>query len=681
MVVMSEPVEKRRFWQSFFGLFSPHENKENINVQLQDSHVCEMAHQEIIYAEILVQWIVTFLVMFLFLSFYTLVYMWKKTYRKPKTSTEKYKQFMGDDCGRQTLDDSDISNSSMSDIESDSLIRKEVKQNPVRLIFERNVAHGFSIFWKKTKTDFFLKQTVDKFLSELDKNIAVVSLLQENLNFLSSVLIDNQSVRESSETKLEKLSLAMRSSRMQMRKPVKSYRIGSDTPLESCELFWFETEAMKHRMAWSYKNYKPQLIDISDPELRIILQAFQSCTIDPGQLTCAIFIVNYVMLLIEKEISELESECGFRFVRFKLIGSMSKGTKISDASSFDFLMLLKCTKCCLDLAYHNGSFGDISPGNILITAHYVKPHFQGKKFLKKAHICDNIHQVFIPSETMLNASLLLDTALNNIMNRNKKIMDRIPFTLSRTTDAELTLVLNTRLLQGPGFGIPEIYIKLTPGVPLQFENSLLLPNIYAIVPPHLYNVKDNIFKQPEIFDINFAWKLSLCELEYLYLENWLQKIEETGIQSCLHICLESFKNLFSNNSSPTFVNSVEIKPYYLETIMFFLMLESSPSNWTFDVLPFRLSDAIHFLRTAVERQWLPNFFIGNPHLYKKSPIIKNIPLIDCSRQENLFSNMTSEMSRKTLLFIESRLIETGIVSCVKDEYSTDMWEYEFFVFG
>jgi hypothetical protein len=63
------------------------------------------------------------------------------------------------------------------------------------------------------------------------------------------------------------------------------------------------------------------------------------------------------------------------------------------------------------------------------------------------------------------------------------------------------------------------------------------------------------------------------------------------------------------------------------------------------------------------------------------PALQLLPLLTCGRQENLFANLGTDAAETILAFIEARLQETGLKRCLKDEYSTEMWEYEFFIFG
>lgn len=73
--------------------------------------------------------------------------------------------------------------------------------------------------------------------------------------------------------------------------------------------------------------------------------------------------------------------------------------------------------------------------------------------------------------------------------------------------------------------------------------------------------------------------------------------------------------------------------------------------------------------------------MNNPHLIKKMPCVAGNSLLTSKKQQNLLSDMTQEGLNKCLEYLKDRLREVGLADCVKEEYSPDMWEYEFFLFN
>ncbi|XP_050401265.2 uncharacterized protein LOC126818103 [Patella vulgata] len=715
-----EPVQNKTVWQSFFGLFSPYEDSESeqhIPEQTIDTtspYICNTVilatQQESVYAEILVQWLVVFVLLFIILigSVCVLFFTWKKQVKsrikKPKSKINpgepitmplKVEEIHAS-CSDITENSDDVN----STVNEEIISKPVVTPGPVQLTSGK--FHIHTDLFKNVKIDVFLEQTIDRFLSELDKKLGIgLSMCDGISNTLSASSSSNgisMTGLALTTPRINRRSIAC-TTRPRARQNVTSLPLGIGQHGDASSLQsspWYEVEAINNRMKWSNQNYttkRPDLHDITEPRLRNVLQSHQSsCPIKSEQLATATFMVNYILLLLEKELGTMVSDDGFRLVNFKPFGSMRKGTKISKASHFDVLMLMNSSKIVLDKAYHHNVTDDIPPGSVLITAREIKQNVRHKKLLKRAYIDENFHQVFSPSETMANASELIDRALTNIMTRWKKYMDRLPFTLGRSSAPELSLVFNTRVLHGLGLGVTEINICFQPAISLHQKKSLLLPKLYAVVPSHLRDMQNKpsiqvpgqglrIFRQPENLDKDLLWDLSFCDLETRYLQDMADIIQDTGVQSSFLVCLQLLKTLFSNSNRTSLLNRGEIESYHLETILYFLLLESTPSHWTFENLPNRLSDAIHFLRSAVQCQWLPNFFVANPHLMKKCPFLEHIPFLNCSRQVNLFSKMSSETKRKTLNFINSRLTETGISAALKDEYSQDMWEYEFFIFG
>ncbi|XP_071096978.1 uncharacterized protein [Haliotis cracherodii] len=547
----------------------------------------------------------------------------------------------------------------------------------------------------KTDTKCFLSSTVDKFLCELDKALGISS---ESFSNQPMSMTPNLATSASSGaiSNLVSPRLGRRSTWRRPRQGSPSLPLGDlslmgDDQTTKDKHAWHEVERMNTRLGWS--SLKTDDIDFGNIENRnlrdVLTFHIRNCPVTTEQWFAASMIVNYTLLMLEKELHKAPSSSSFRFVEFKGIGSVAKGLKISKANQFDTAMIIQPSECVLNnVLYHNVS-EDIPSGKVLLSVKDMKQEKKQKQYTKRASVSDSIGTYLLPKEILTLCKELVDQAIQRLMNSNKSLLDRLPFSIRTAADGDLQLILDTRMLHGLGLGIPEIGIRLCPAIPLMNTSLSLLPTVYAVTP---WVVKQQVRRpssssmrifrdRVESLDPDLMWNLSFCDLESSYLAAMDQKLQLAGITGCHKICLRIMKALFTSGYKTSLLSRGEIQSYQLETILFFLLLESAPCNWTMEKLADRVSDCVHFLRSALQSMWLPSFFVNNPHLEKQMPALKLYPLLTGGRQDNLLANMKQETVEKVISFIEQRLQEVGLQGCIKEEYSLEMWEYEFFIFG
>lgn len=159
-----------------------------------------------------------------------------------------------------------------------------------------------------------------------------------------------------------------------------------------------------------------------------------------------------------------------------------------------------------------------------------------------------------------------------------------------------------------------------------------------------------------------------------------QKCAYSGVLGCHKTVIQILKFLFAPQSRKTLLSRGEVSSYMIETVVSYMLVESRAEQWTMDQLSARVSDAIHFLKRALQNGRLPNFYINNPHLADESDFLKHAKLLFPGRQENLMADSSDDTVSKMLHFLDSRLTENNLSDCIQSEYSEDMWEYEYFVY-
>ena len=156
----------------------------------------------------------------------------------------------------------------------------------------------------------------------------------------------------------------------------------------------------------------------------------------------------------------------------------------------------------------------------------------------------------------------------------------------------------------------------------------------------------------------------------------------SGVHSCHKTCIKVLKVLFTALSRKSLLDRGELlSASMIETVVFYLPMESSPDQWTFSQISDRISDACLYLKAVLESDRLPNFFINNPHLVKQLPFLQSLPLLLRGKQCNLLADARLETVDKKLNYMQDRIRDTGLEDCFKDTYSADTWEWEFFVYS
>lgn len=429
----------------------------------------------------------------------------------------------------------------------------------------------------------------------------------------------------------------------------------------------------------AYKNTDK----IVNDKVRNLIQFYNAqCIVRFEQWNGACLVANYALCLMEKAMQSLNTDTStVIFDRFEMTGSIMKGLKSSTAGQFDVHMVFQGSGFKISHTLDQTSSERIPPGKLLLKAEQV--HGRPNECLKTIHFDNDNFLCVSSAEIATFSESLLDNGIQKMYTETRSLIDRLPFRIQRSATSPLTLSLDTRNVVG--LNLPEIKIQVVPAFPLHAGGWYQLSTVYAVPPWHVQDVKRKVPSksggslQPYSHDL--LWSLSLGELEQAFFNGVGNKMETAGVASCHIICLVILKTLFTSVTRRSLLDRGEMNSYILETVLSFLLLESSPSEWTLDKLADRFSDSIHFLRSAMEHGRLPSFFVHNPHLLKQMPALKTYPFLTNGRQENLLAETKQETTEKTLKFMNHRLKEMKMEGCVNNEYSEDMWEYEFFVFN
>ncbi|XP_061172243.1 uncharacterized protein LOC133181700 [Saccostrea echinata] len=454
-----------------------------------------------------------------------------------------------------------------------------------------------------------------------------------------------------------------------------------------------DTEAVAYREFLKdivYNSICTQMIDLPDSVRQSLLGNSKKwmdfylnrCMVSFEEVCVSNLIVKYTIHLLDKILKTMKPYNGIRYIHCCPTGSMLKGTKVGAANQSDYFFVFQCTQFGLSSAVDHSVNSDIPPGKlVLIVAESGDNEDDPSKLLKQFQSRNCIS----PQEFLNSVCELTDIAVQKLYKEGRPMIDRLPFRIQRITSPGLNLSLDTRNVMG--FRNPDIRIQLIPSLLLSSNKWINPVNLYAV--PSWSNVdfkrkvtpRDRYSTQPiQTTTHDLFWSMSFGELEHLFFNKVDQKCYYHGVFGCHRIVIQILKFLFSPQSKKTLLSRGEVTSYMIETIVSYMLVESKADQWGIDSLSDRVSDAINFLRRALQNGRLPSFFINNPHLAGESEFLKQIKLLSPGRQENLLGNVSTDTLGKMLNFVNSRLAEYDLENCVKSEYSDDMWEYEYFVY-
>ncbi|KAI8777861.1 CAunnamed protein product [Biomphalaria glabrata] len=464
-------------------------------------------------------------------------------------------------------------------------------------------------------------------------------------------------------------------------------------------LSWIKFEKQQQRLSWSYPCFRMDGFDYTqlssvNRNICILLQFLQqNCVIKPQQWTIATMVVNYCFYLLENVLkSDTEdSEDFLSFTTFESIGSAADGTIIGSANRFDLLMVLDISHCSEVTILHSNVSQDIPPGYVALRFNDCDTIPKGSTFIKRAFIENQFGMYLVPEGFKDTAEMLLTRSVQKLNRNFKNKLDSLPFSFYLSSDKRFTLKIDTRLLSSLGLGVENINVNIIPALKISLPEFSLLSTIYAVPPWKDSNQPDKLTKTlpkttlSRVFrgasNEDLLWSLCTEKLKMSVVEYFDERLHLSGVEGYHKECVMILKALFSYTHKNKLLNKGEVDSLVLSTVIHFLLQESNPSSWTLSSLPDRLSDAVHFLRSAYKNNFLPNFLIHNPHLVTQCQFLEVLSPLLSGKQQNLLAHICNEDALKVLEFVDSRLQETGLSQCMKDEFSSQMWEYEFFIFG
>ncbi|GFN88643.1 inositol 1,4,5-triphosphate receptor-interacting protein [Plakobranchus ocellatus] len=548
------------------------------------------------------------------------------------------------------------------------------------------------------KTCDIFKHTLQRYLKEVDISLAMCSFSnfdprpasspasQDNVSCLTSPRLPRRNLSQNSHSRAVGRSFSLTDSIMR-------------NEIEDTAMSWIEYSSFKKRMCWEFSKIDVDSIKISDLSeykegLAIVLQFLhQTCPINPRQWDIATSVVSYSLFILEHELRDLcrVTEHFLDICRFEPSGSASNGTLIGSADRFDVMLICDIPACLELMVLHSNISDEVPPGHVVLGVKENKFDKESLNYLRKACI-QGKNGFYLQTQTVVErVETLLKKTVLRLSREHKSKLDSLPFSFSMSQNKKLVLTLDTRLLYSFGLGLGEINVRITPAIKLSISKYCLLPPLYAVplikssasaLSPSASTNRGamaRLFHASGISDLH--WMIHTESLHTAILKDIEKQIGLDSMRSYHKECLMVLKALFSTSNHNKLLNKGEVDSYILYTVVSFLLQESPPLAWTLENLADRVSDAVHFLRSAYENAWLPELCIHNPHLVGKLPTLKVMDQILQGRQRNLLAHVTNQASLKVLDHISQRLSETRLARCINPHFSPDLWEYEFFMFG
>lgn len=517
----------------------------------------------------------------------------------------------------------------------------------------------------------FLKRTVDCLFQELDKLLIEKSAGQSDGPLHSTV---------TSSVRLPRRPV-LRTTGRRSSSPLRSSRDTSEDSTETFALREFQQQIIYNNVCTHMFLPESLTQSLQADNRRLYEFCTNTCAVNFEQLTVSNFIVNYTVHLLDKVLKTMSPYHGLRYVSCSPTGSVRKGTKVSTANQSDVSFVFQCSDIVLSSAIDHKINSDIPPGKLVLIAVDNEGHEVPSKLLKTYED----KKCISPQEFLNAACELTEIALQKLYKEGRPMIDRLPFRIQRASTPGLYLSLDTRNVVG--FHCSDIRVQLIPSLLLSTNKWIDPVNVYAV--PTWSNVdvkrkvasRDRYATQPlQATSHDLYWSMSFGELEHFFLNKMDQKCSYSGVLGCHRTVIQILKFLFAPQSRKTLLSRGEVSSYMIETVVSYMLVESRAEQWAMDQLSARVSDAIHFLKRALQNGRLPNFYINNPHLAGESDFLKQVKFLFSGRQENLMADSSDDTVSKMLHFLDSRLAEYNLGDCVRPEYSEDMWEYEYFVY-
>lgn len=603
---------------------------------------------------------------------------WKEILKKVNVADSKVVQngkipnnsLQEDENASNNVDDSKADNGTARNSRSSNTTNNYI----VSQRYIKRDSYRYTICPTVSDVSWFLKNTIDFFFIELDKFL-ICQTIPSNI----PVLRRNNNAS---------------SPRLDATRHIRRARSGSSPALNGTGDHddGERKKSIKEFQEVVHKSMNPYFCDVDEGmihnyggHIKTLLQFYiENCSIQYDQWYVASLVVGYSLVLLQKELEVIGSMHGLRFVKFSSTGSMRKGLKIHPVNQFDVHMVIQGVDFNPCMFIDQNQCNNIQPGKLILCAKQTQTARAPwiSKCLKSFSLNGSRLCCISSQEVLSVTEEFVDRALQRLYTETRSLIDRLPFRIQRSATPDLTLSVDTKNLIG--LNLPEIKVRLIPSFPVAVDTWLHPVYVYA-VPPWVnmdFKRKPNSFSDDidsQIDRSDIIWSLSFGELESSYLERIDQKMEMAGVHSCHRVCLSILKTLLTSVTKKTLLDRGEVSPYVLETIVYHLLLESSPQLWNFDKLQDRLSVCIIFLHGALHNRRLPSFFVNNLYLVKQMPIIQSWTFLTKGHQDNLLGDITDDLVDKTRHYIQKRLAETQLKRCINDVYSPEMWEYEFFL--
>lgn len=398
------------------------------------------------------------------------------------------------------------------------------------------------------------------------------------------------------------------------------------------------------------------------------------CPISRDTWKATVLIVNFVLYLIKSELENIagKSSSPYRFLKFECTDSSKFGTKVTRVSKFEVVMHVQMP-FSTDFVIHDAE--SIPSGFVVLAS---DKHGLDSDMGMMMDINGQKAFCLSSKHCLRGVEELIDECLQSLHSQTRTAMDRLPFHIRKAPVPELTLNVDTRALVG--LGETDIKISVTPVVSLVTDGVFQMPLLYAAPVPEWYESDFRSVNHKTVRP-EFLWKLRYDDYETAFCDGIERNMLTANVKSCFPMCLMILKAVLTGCNRNSLLDRGVLPESHISNVLYFLLLESEPRQWTYDKLGDRFSDVVHFIRDAYTNGRLPNFFMNNPHLTGKMPSAARNVLLKRKRQENLLADWTRENLEKCLDYLKDRLREVGLADCIHEEYSTDMWEYEFFLFN
>ena len=410
-------------------------------------------------------------------------------------------------------------------------------------------------------------------------------------------------------------------------------------------------EDLANTTSWMYDFDYPQTD--SNPENQVLLDFYhKNVVIKRESFDHACYIVDTVLILLEKHARILREPKDPEICNFLKSGSACEGLKVGQPDEFDVIVPIVVTEEINEFHYNFITDYDrgVPPGFAICQVIKVSEATSPDKLLKRS---ERFGECLFPEKLVFSWLLsLLSRSVRKLKQDLPEHLKLLGLKIKRNRPA---IMLHIGTEEVESYCVKDIAVDIVLALKLN-PQKLDKDSRYAVAKVmsteaycHWKITSAKHHPQPlPLEDTNLLWRISTSFHEKRFLD-YVESVQDS--KGCHKICLGILKRLRDNDREvvPSSPFSFKTSSYFLKTTLFHVLLESNlKEDWVIEKLSARYLDLLRKYKFFLDNLKMPHFFFNNQRL---SVVFPEEDFFDKSQDVNLFN----ELAPNTVYQIKARL--------------------------